>query len=183
MWGDEDHYKLHESPYIRKKVEKSRWIYIWYDCLLYIFALAVCYASYSAVKGVIGVFENQAKQAKYEAEYEVYRHSLCDLLSSEGLTNRECRIPLDRMIDPEFPKDVERVLNNALHTNGIKATLNNVHFTLDINEIFIKFMFHRVAPDGSAIPESEASLTDVSLAVNKYLKRRLHDVIVQDFKK
>ena len=182
MWGDETHYKLNETPFI-KKVEKRRWVNICYDCCLYIVALVVCFASYSAVKAVIGVFENKATQAKYEAEYEVYRHSLCDLLSSEGLTNRECGIPLERMVDPGFPKDVERVLNNVLHTDGIKAQWNNVHSCLDISGILRKLMFHRVAPDGSAIPESEASLTDVSLAVNKYLKRRLHDVIVQDFKK
>jgi hypothetical protein len=179
VWGDETHYKLNETCFI-KKVEEKRWVNICYDCCLYIVAFVVCFASYSAVKTVIGVFENKATQAKYEAEYEVYRHSLCDLLSYEGLTNRECGIPLERMFDPGFPKDVERVLNNVLHTNGIKAQWNNVHSSLlDINGIFRKFMFHRVAPDGSAIADSKASLTDVSLVVNKYLRQRRHDVISQ----
>jgi hypothetical protein len=182
VWGDADHYKLHESPYIKKKVGKSRWIYICYDCCLYIVAFVVCFASYSAVKAVIGVFENKATQAKYEAEYEVYRNSLCDLLSSEGLTNRECGIPLERMIDPGFPKDVERVLNNVLHTDGIKAQWNNVQSSLDINGIFRKIMFHKVAPDGFAIADSKASLTDVSLVVNKYLTQKRHAGISQPLK-
>lgn len=179
MWGDETHYKLNETPFI-KKVEEKRWVNICYDCCLYIVAFVVCFASYSAVKAVIGVFENKATQAKYEAEYEVYRHSLCDLLSAEGLTNRECGIPLERMIDPGFPKDVERVLNNVLHTDGIKAQRNNVHpHLLDINGIFRIFMFHKVDLDGSAIADTKASLTDVSLVVNKYLRQRRHDVISQ----
>lgn len=176
MWGDETHYKLNETPFINK-VEKSRWVNICYDCCLYILAFVVCFTAYSAVKAVIGGLENKSTQAKYEAEYEVYRHSLCDLLGSEGLTNRECGIPLERMIDTGFPKDVERVLNNALHADGIKAQWNSVHSSLDINGIFRKFMFHRVAPDGSAIADSKASLADVSLVVNKYLTQRRHDVI------
>jgi hypothetical protein len=159
------------------KVEESLWVRIWHYCrrvgIYYVVALAVIYAAYSAAKEVIGAFENKAK---YEAEYEVYKHSLCDLLSSEGLTNRECGIPLDRRYDPKFPKDLERVLDNALNTNGIKADLNNAdfnnaHLFTHADEIFKKIEFHRVAPDGSVIAASEASLTDVSLAVNKYLKR------------
>jgi hypothetical protein len=181
VWGDETHYKLNETPFI-KKVEEKRLANICYNCCLYIVAFVFCFASYSAVKAVIGVFENKATQAKYEAEYEVYRHSLCDLLSSEGLTNRECGIPFERMIDPGFPKDVERVLNNVLHTDGIKAQWNNVHTCLDISGILRKLMFHKVAPDGSAIADSKASLTDVSLVVNKYLTQKRHDGISQPLK-
>ena len=169
MAGSERNDKISDTPFI--KVEESLWGDIWYYCRrvgIYIVAFAVCYAAYSAVKEVIGAFENQTK---YEAEYEVYRHSLCDFLSSEGLSNRECHIPLDRLYDSKFPKDLERVLDKALLANGIKADLNKVRISMDTNEIFKNIMFHRVAPDGSAIVDREASLTDVSLTLNKYPKR------------
>lgn len=163
--------KIGDEPFIEIKQRSPSGV-IWYYCRragIYVIAAAVCYGAYRGVIEIIGTFENKAK---YEAQYEVYRYSLCDLLIAEGLTNRDCIIPFDRRIDPQFPKDVEKVLNDALGTYGIRAELNEAYAGMSAEDIFQKMTFHRIAPDGSAITGSEVPLTEVSLAVNKYLKQK-----------
>lgn len=148
----------------RRHEARYRYPQVWF----YIIALAFCYTSYSVAKEVLG--ESEARD-KYAAEYEVYRHSLCDVLNAKGVTSRDCTVSLDRMFDPKLPQTIKEILDGALAEQGIKVDIKNERSSTNIDEIFKKFRFRRIDPDGPTITNREVSWTDVSLSLSKYLKR------------
>jgi len=170
--GSKDDHKISETPAIKIK-EPSLLADIWYYFRRVVIFTAVAatmgYAAYWGTKEFINLYDQQQNR---EEEYRVYKQSLCDLLSAKGLANRECNIPFEKMIDSNYPKDIERVLNSVLLTSGIKADLKDVHAFANTDDIFKKITFYKLEPSGSVTPERKAPLADVSSAVNKYLQKR-----------
>lgn len=137
--------------------------------VIYIFAAGAGYAAYYGFTTVMNLYESQEK---YDAEYQVYRSSVCGLLMAEGFADRECSIPIDRKIDPNYPKNLEGVFNRALNTYGISADLSNVYGDSSEEYIFQKINFHKMTANGSIIAGSKVSLKEVSAAIDGYLKRK-----------